>query len=109
MFYFSVFDWFLFREFAFTIYLMTDAPKEVKLKKLFVLIDEDGSQSLSSQEVVKAVKHAYDVLGKLNHDYNKKGLEIFRYEYARTHVCSPELNAYLSNGQQLHSTKVDEM
>lgn len=70
--------YFFAREFAFTIYLMTGAPKEVKLKKLFVLIDEDGSQSLSSLEVVKAVKHAYDVLGKLNQDYNKKGLEIFR-------------------------------
>ena len=67
-----------FSEFVITLYLMTSAPKELKLRKLFLQIDEDGSGSLSVSEVVKVVKSAYDVLADLNRDYNKLGMDIFR-------------------------------
>ena len=29
-------------------------------------------------QVIAAVKQAYDILGQLNFDYNRKGIEIFR-------------------------------
>ena len=45
---------------------------------MFVLTDEDKSGHLSCKEVIVAVKQAYDILGKLNCDYNQKGIEVFR-------------------------------
>lgn len=59
-------------------YFLTKAPKEEKLKHIFKLLDMDGSGTLSSKEVVQVVKHAYDVRGQLNFDYNVKGIQIFR-------------------------------
>ena len=57
---------------------MTSAPKELKLRKLFLQIDEDGSGFLSCSEVVKVVKAAHDIVAGLNKDYNKLGIDIFR-------------------------------
>lgn len=57
---------------------MTKAPIEEKLGHIFKLLDENGSGSLSSRDVIKVVKHAYDIRGQLNFDYNAKGLQIFK-------------------------------
>ena len=65
-------------EFAMTLYFFTKAPKEEKLSHIFNLLDFDGNGMLSSQEVVQAIKHAYDIRGDLNFDYNSKGIEVFR-------------------------------
>ena len=57
---------------------MTKAPKEVKLRHIFNILDIDGSGTLSAQEVVQAVKNAHNILGDLNFDYNSKGIQVFR-------------------------------
>lgn len=67
-----------FSEFAIVMYFLTQAPKEEKLKRIFKLLDMNGSGTLSSREIVQLVKHAYDVRGQLNFDYNVKGIQIFR-------------------------------
>ena len=67
-----------FAEFAYIIFLMTKAPKEVKLRHIFNILDIDGSGTLSAQEVVQAVKNAHNILGDLNFDYNSKGIQVFR-------------------------------
>ena len=38
-----------FKEFAVTIYFLTKAPKEEKLRHIFSLLDMDGNGSLSSR------------------------------------------------------------
>lgn len=48
------------------------------MKRIFDVLDQDNSGSLSCQEVIKCVKQTYDILGKLNTDYNRKGIEVFR-------------------------------
>ena len=60
-----------------TFYFLTKAPKEKKLRHIFKLLDEDRNGLLSFGEVVNVVKHAYDIHGQLDFDYNAKGLEIF--------------------------------
>ena len=40
-----------FKEFAMTLYFLTRAPKEEKLRHIFFLLDMDGNGSLSSREV----------------------------------------------------------
>ena len=67
-----------FEEFAYIIFLMTKAPKEVKLGHIFNILDVDCNGTLSAQEVIQAIKHAHDILGDLNFDYNSKGIKVFR-------------------------------
>ena len=67
-----------FGEFVFSIYILTKAPKEEKLERVFAILDLDASGSLSCSEVVNAVKQSCNILGKLNCDFNRKGIEIFR-------------------------------
>ena len=40
-----------FQEFAMTLYFLTHASKEEKLKHIFILLDADGNGTLSSTEV----------------------------------------------------------
>ncbi len=65
-----------FREFAILIYIMTKAPKKQKLQHIFRILDSDGNGSLNAREVIQAIKHAYDIIGELNFDYNCKGIEV---------------------------------
>ncbi|TRY76396.1 hypothetical protein TCAL_17421 [Tigriopus californicus] len=67
-----------FREFVFACSIFTNAPREEKMKRIFDVLDQDQSGSLSCQEVIKCVKQTYDILGQLNMDYNRKGIEVFR-------------------------------
>lgn len=69
-----------FAEFVTTLYLVTAAPKELKLRKLFRALDEDRSGCLSCGEVMAAVKRAYDILDSLNFspDFNAVGVDVFR-------------------------------
>ena len=46
-----------FKEFAMTLYFLTKAPKEEKLKHIFLLLDTDGNGSLSSREVSSYLHH----------------------------------------------------
>ena len=55
-----------------SIYLLTQAPKEEKLLRVFAVLDADDSGFLSCKEVVHAVRQSYDILGDLNRDYNCK-------------------------------------
>ena len=57
---------------------MTKAPKEVKLRHIFNILDVDCNGTLSAAEVVQAIKHAHNILGDLNLDYNSKGIQVFR-------------------------------
>jgi Ca2+-binding EF-hand superfamily protein len=65
-----------FREFALIMYIMTKAPKEDKLNAIFGILDLDGNGTLSSAEVIQAVKQAYDIMGQLNVDFSNKGIEV---------------------------------
>jgi Ca2+-binding EF-hand superfamily protein len=65
-----------FREFASIMYIMTKAPKEEKLNAIFGILDLNGNGTLSSAEVIQAVKQAYDLMGQLNIDFNNKGIEV---------------------------------
>ena len=67
-----------FEEFCFIIYLMTKAPIEEKLKHVFTILDSDNNECLSSCEIISAIKHAHNMTGDLNFDYNSKGIQIFR-------------------------------
>eukprot|EP00093_Oithona_nana_P001781 01781.XXX_10833_11651_1 [CDS] Oithona nana genome sequencing. len=67
-----------FNEFAIFMYMMTKASKEEKLKHIFDVLDSNGSGTLSSNEVVQAIKIGHDIIGDLNFDYNQKGVEVFR-------------------------------
>ncbi len=64
-------------EFAITIYFLTKAPVEDKLRHIFKLLDFDGSGFLSSKEVIQVIKYTYDMQGQLNIDYDAKGMAIF--------------------------------
>ena len=65
-----------FNEFAIFMYMMTKASKEEKLQHIFDILDVDGSGTLSSNEVIQAIKIGHDILGDLNFDYNLKGVEV---------------------------------
>lgn len=87
-----------FVEFIFTIHILTKAPKEEKLERVFAILDLDCSGFLSCNEVVQAVKQSYNILGnetvkschdyesnlmadipgRLNQDFNRRGIEVFR-------------------------------
>eukprot|EP00095_Tigriopus_kingsejongensis_P000811 maker-scaffold941_size78300-snap-gene-0.15 protein:Tk00811 transcript:maker-scaffold941_size78300-snap-gene-0.15-mRNA-1 annotation:"conserved hypothetical protein" len=67
-----------FREYILAVTIFTKAPQAVKMKHVFGVLDEDKSGTLSTQEVIKCVKQTYDILGKLNTDYNRRGIEVFR-------------------------------
>jgi Ca2+-binding EF-hand superfamily protein len=78
-----------FREFASIMYLMTKAPKEEILNAIFGILDLNGDGTLSSAEVIQAVKQAYDLMGQLNIDFNNKGIEVIikklRYAFLRNY------------------------
>ena len=59
-------------------YMMTKASKEEKLKHIFDVLDSDASGTLSSNEVVQAIKIGHDIIGDLNFDYNQKGVEVWK-------------------------------
>ena len=65
-----------FNEFAILMYMMTKASKEEKLRHIFDILDLNGNGSLNSNEIIQAVKIGHDILGDLNFDYNRKGLEV---------------------------------
>ena len=98
-----------FTEFVTTLYFLTKAPKQEKLEHIFKLLDMDGNGTLSSREVVQVVKHAYDIHGQLNFDYNAKGIQIFRTMDANNDMrvnCEEFVQACL-NDQELSKLMED--
>ena len=84
-----------FNEFAIFMYMMTKASKEEKLKHIFDVLDSNGSGTLSSNEVVQAIKIGHDIIGDLNFDYNQKGVEVKHTEITffflkKSHFIFPE-------------------
>jgi len=57
-----------FQEFAMTLYFLTHASKEEKLKHIFILLDADGNGTLSSTEVNIFCKSEVIIYSNLKND-----------------------------------------